>query len=323
MIDQIFSDVRPYLEQVNDYIDQKLRTTISLLEKVEKHIFHSNGKRIRPILHILTALVCGDIRPQNIIVASTSEFIHTATLLHDDVIDDSSTRRGKPTVNNVWGNELSVMVGDYFYTQSMNSLLEIDNVEIVRIFSLATQKMTEGEIIQHENLNNLDLTFDNYLEIIRRKTAVLFSACCEAAGILANLSQAESRQWGLFGEYLGISFQLIDDLLDYKGKQLETGKMTFCDFREKKVTLPLLHTLGECNNTERDRVAAIIARDELDEKDTAFIFKLIEDKRGFQVTLDLAQQYTDKALTHLQKYSAAAYFTHLKHLTEYITNRSK
>ncbi|MBN2381463.1 polyprenyl synthetase family protein [bacterium] len=323
VLNEILSIIKPYLDQVDTYIEQKLKTDIALLNRVERHIFHSNGKRIRPVLHLLSGLVCGEIRPANIVIAATAEFIHTATLLHDDVIDDSPTRRGKPTVNNLWGNELSVMVGDFFYTQSMNTLLEVGDLNIVRIFSLATQKMTEGEVIQHENLRNLDLHYSDYLEIIRRKTAVLFSVCCESAAVMAGLSLAQSEEWALFGEHLGISFQLIDDLLDYRGKQHETGKLTFCDFREKKVTMPLLHTLRGCSAEERARVGSIMDQDELALSDMEYITTLIGDKGGFQATLDQAQDYSDRALQHLEKYNPARYCPYLKNLTEYIIQRSK
>lgn len=323
MLQKIIETIKPYLDDVNVYINQILDTDISLLNSVEKHIFNSDGKRIRPVLHILSGLVCGQIKHDNIIVASTTEFIHTATLLHDDVIDDSPTRRGKPTVNNLWGNELSVMVGDYFYTQSMNSLLEVSNIEILRLFSDATQRMTEGEIIQHDNLGNIDLRYDEYIDIIRRKTAILFSVCCGSAAVLADFTPEKIKQWIDYGLNLGLAFQLIDDLLDYRGQQKQTGKSVFCDLREKKVTYPLLYVLRSATSTERRMVNDILIKEEKTDDDIEKVVELIEAKNGFQETLTLAEEYCKKALDSLKDFSSQPHFALLETLTHYTTLRSK
>ncbi|MFC1848998.1 polyprenyl synthetase family protein [candidate division CSSED10-310 bacterium] len=321
MLAELIKNLEPYLEQVNQYISEKLNTDIQLLQLVENHILHSNGKRIRPVLHILASLICGPVKQANIIVASTSEFIHTATLLHDDVIDNSATRRGKPTVNNLWGNELSVMVGDFFYTQSMNSLLEIGNLTVVQIFSTATQMMTEGEIIQHENMGNIDIQLDDYLNIIYRKTAVLFSACCESAAVLADFPAERIRNWAQFGKNLGIAFQLIDDLLDYNGVEAVTGKPGFNDLMENKLTMPLIHAIKNGTKQDLKKIQAILQADQKNEEHVKFVADFVEAQGGLTATNALALEYQERAVANLDSFQQTDFYESMISLAEYIVHR--
>lgn len=321
MIQKFIEELAPYLNQVGNYINEKLNTDIKLLKKVENHIVETNGKRIRPILHILTSLVCSEISHTNIIVASISEFIHTATLLHDDVIDNSTKRRGKPTVNNLWGNELSVMVGDFFYTLSINSLIELNNSDVLKIFSRATQSMTEGEIIQHENERNTHILSEQYFDIINRKTAVLFSACCESAAILASLSKEKIKNLSQFGINLGIAFQLVDDLLDYRGNQEKTGKTVYNDIFENKVTYPLIYALSKGSAQEKNRIKSIFNSDDKNSEEVQFIVDYIEEKNGFQATVEKAINYQNDAIGNLKSFQGSVYYQMLVELSEYITHR--
>jgi octaprenyl-diphosphate synthase len=323
MLQQIITTFRPYLDQVDRYIEGKLSTDIPLLDSVERHVMASNGKRIRPVLHLLSCLVCGEVTQANIIVAAISEFIHTATLLHDDVIDNSTTRRGKPTVNNLWGNELSVMVGDYFYTLSINSLIEAGNIEVLRIFSGATQAMTEGEIIQRENMGNTQLAFDEYLDIIRRKTAVLFSACCRSAAVIAGYDQDEANRWGTFGENLGIAFQLIDDLLDYTGSQVSTGKQQFTDLNECKLTMPLLHAIARANSEEVAEIRTILQNPVKSDADMAAVLRYVSRSGGIDATRELAATYCRNAVANLVTFSESPHYQLIGILANYILQRSR
>lgn len=320
---ELFVDIMPYLDQVNDFIDRKVRTNIELLNTVEEHIFRANGKRIRPVLHLLASLICGEITHSNIVVAAASEIIHTATLLHDDVIDNSATRRGKRTVNDIWGNELSVMVGDYFYSLSMNSLINVGRLDVVSIFSQATQLMSEGEIIQHANLKNINLTDEQYIDVIRRKTAVLFSACCHTAAVLANLPEDLTEAWINFGNFLGISFQLIDDLLDYTGGEKITGKTPYNDLYENKMTMPLLHAIKSMTDAEKEFITAVFDTHDKNEADIERIVRIVKENNGIDFTRKLAWEYEELAIAQLSPFRDSPFYETMVKLARYIIERKR
>lgn len=228
------------LSQVEATLSTHLSSAASLIPEVSNHIIGAGGKRLRPLLTLSAARIAGYRGNHHIIMAAAVEFMHTATLLHDDVVDDSDLRRGKPTARNIWGNPTSVLVGDFLLGQAFRMMVSADNLAALDVLSNAAAVIAEGEVMQLAAMRNADISEDNYLRIIEAKTAALFAAAAEVGGILASASQTEIEALKSYGKNLGIAFQLVDDALDYGSVNRVLGKNTGEDFREGKVTLPVV-----------------------------------------------------------------------------------
>lgn len=243
---------------VNECIQQQLHSDVALVSKIGDYIIHSGGKRLRPLLVLLSARACGYEGTRHIELAAVIEFLHTATLLHDDVVDESSLRRGNETANAIWGNAPSVLVGDFLYSRAFQMMVELENFDILKVLSHATNVIAEGEVMQLMNIHDASITEAHYMEVIRCKTAMLFEASTHTAALLSNASADVAQGLKQYGSDLGIAFQLVDDLLDYTGDSEAMGKNLGDDLAEGKPTLPLLYVLAHGNDEQKAVVTKAI-----------------------------------------------------------------
>ena len=238
--------------RVNDLIRARMASRHApRIPEVTAHLVEAGGKRLRPMLTLATARMCGYDGDHHVRLAATVEFIHTATLLHDDVVDESGQRRGRPTANLLWDNKSSVLVGDYLFARSFQLMVETGSLRVLDILSDAAATIAEGEVLQLTAARNLATTQEIYLQVVRGKTAALFAAACEVGGVIAGRPDAESEALRVYGDALGIAFQIVDDLLDYGGDPGATGKNVGDDFRERKLTLPVIKAVALADADER------------------------------------------------------------------------
>ena len=262
-MEAVLAIIEEDLKNVELQFIKYLQSDVPLISKIAEYVFSSGGKRIRPALLLLSARLCNYNGNRHVPFASVIEFIHTATLLHDDVIDKAQLRRGIASANTLWGNEASVLVGDYLFSKSFSIMVDEGNLDLLRALSNATTTIAEGEVLQLVSMNNLHITQDHYIEVIKNKTAILLATACQAGAILGMVSAEFETALQNFGLELGIAFQLIDDTLDYVSSEEKFGKSIGHDLKEGKITLPLIHTLKNCSPVERAEIATILDKDTL------------------------------------------------------------
>ncbi len=282
---------------------EQLASASEVVGVLGDHVLGSGGKRMRPALLLLSAELCGYTGPRRIHVAAAVEMLHTATLLHDDVVDFSPLRRGRPSANAVWGNRRAVLAGDFFYARASSMIVEDGDLDILWIFANTIRSMAEGELLQLQCSFDPSVTEAHYFQVIERKSAVLLSAACEAGSILGGVTRAERRRLSEFGRELGLAFQLRDDALDYEDREADLGKRPYDDLREGKVTLPLLLALKRCSGAERDTVAALlkaVARGvgqggAAHDVDVSPAIDIVRRHRGVQDTVRRAEDHARRA----------------------------
>jgi octaprenyl-diphosphate synthase len=311
------------LVKVEDRFRQYLNSDVALIRKVGEYVLASGGKRMRPMLLLLSARLAGYRGEQQIGLASVVEFIHTATLLHDDVVDGAVLRRGNASANSVWGNEASVLVGDFLFAKSFSIMVRDGNLRILEVLSDATTQMAEGEVLQLISTCDLDLDEERYIEVVRNKTAVLIDAACRCGGILGEVSSAREQALADFGMDLGIAFQFMDDALDYVADQAEFGKAKGHDLAEGKMTLPLIHALRRCTPAERAQVAAVIEAEELSAEDLGGVIEIIGRYDGIGYTRRRAAELVERAKAKLAVFPAGEASEALCELADYVVSRRK
>jgi octaprenyl-diphosphate synthase len=321
---QDFAGIRQLVEtemvEVNQIIIRELNSDVVLIKQIGNYIVASGGKRLRPMLLLLVAKSLGYQGRQHVTLAAVIEFIHTATLLHDDVVDESSLRRGQDTVNQLWGNSASVLVGDYLYSRSFELMVSVKNMRIMEILSRTTTAIAEGEVLQLLNCNNPATTEDKYLEVISRKTAILFSAAAQLAGVLAGVSEDLENNLKEYGLRLGIAFQLIDDALDYMANPEDLGKNLGDDLAEGKPTLPLIYAIQ--HGTEAQ---AALLRESIQEGDRERfqeVYEIFESTRAIEYTARRAREEAEKAIAALDPLPASDYKQALIRLAQFSVERS-
>src|SRR5512136_317323 len=263
------------LKNVELQFKKDLHSDVPLIKKVSEYVISSGGKRIRPMLLLLSAYLCGYRGNRHVPIASVIEFIHTATLLHDDVVDNANLRRGLASANSLWGNQASVLVGDFLYCKSFALMVADGDLKILKLLANATTVLAEGEVLQLIYTKNPDITEEQYIDVVRCKTAILLSAACQAGAIMGGASP--EREAGLrdFGMELGIAFQMVDDTLDYSASEELFGKSIGHDLEEGKITLPLIHALRKCSADEKKQIADVIKKDIHDKDDFKTVFELV------------------------------------------------
>jgi octaprenyl-diphosphate synthase len=309
------------LTNLESTIQHLITTKIGFIKEIVNHIIRSGGKRVRPILIILTARLCGHKGEKHIPYAAIIEFIHTATLLHDDVVDNAQTRRGSSTANTVWGNEPSVLVGDFLFSKSFELMAHNGNEEIMRIMSEATTSLAEGEILELLKTCDADTTEEEYFDIIKNKTASLFSAACEVGAILGKVNQEKRAALRDFGYNLGMAFQLTDDVLDYVSYDAMLGKRVGTDLKEGKVTLPLIHALKSSPEKEKTYIHTVLNNAKVTAKDFARVSKIIKKYGGVEYTVNTTRQFIENAKLNLNSFRPSAYKESLITLADYILSR--
>ncbi len=300
-----------------------LQSDVPLIRKVGEYVLSSGGKRVRPALLLLAARLCGYTADKAVPLASVVEFIHTATLLHDDVVDSATLRRGLASANTLWGNEASVLVGDFLFSKSFSLMVGVGSLDILRVLSDATTVIAEGEVMQLLCTGEIDLTEEQYTDVIRSKTAILMSAACEAGAILGEAVQSQQQALADFGMDLGIAFQLMDDILDYVATEEEFGKSIGHDLEEGKITLPLIHTLRNCTASERTVIASVVELDEMSLDDFRAVSSLVKQYGGIEYTIEKARYYVDRCQSHLDLFARSPVREAMVSLSEYVVTRSK
>ena len=290
-IDILTGLVEDDLSRVNRMIELRMQSSVPMIPQLAGHLISSGGKRLRPMMTLAAARLSGYEGDNHIKLAATVEFIHTATLLHDDVVDGSGMRRGKRAANLVWGNKATVLVGDFLFSRAFELMVEIGSVDVLRILSHASAVIAEGEVLQLATANNLATTEDTYLEVIAAKTAALFSAACEVGAVVADRSAVEMQALASYGRNFGIAFQLVDDALDYGGTDTRMGKDTGDDFREGKVTLPVVLAYRRGDVEERKFWQRTIEKRKQEDSDLDHALELIEKHNSLADTLDRARHY--------------------------------
>ena len=310
------------LEAVNSLIRTKMASEHApRIPEVTQHLVEAGGKRLRPMLTLAAARMCGYDGPFHVHLAATVEFIHTATLLHDDVVDESAQRRGRPTANLLWDNKSSVLVGDYLFSRSFQLMTETGNMDVLRILSEASATIAEGEVLQLSAANNLETSMNDYIEIITSKTAALFAAACEVGPVLANAPKEQAQAMYDYGLYLGIAFQIADDALDYSADRETLGKVIGDDFREGKVTAPILFALEDASAEEKEFWNRTINQNQQNDDDLAKAQSILDKHDCINKSLNLAQNYAERASVALKKTPESELSSLLNALISYIIFR--
>jgi len=321
-MESALSLIETELRAVERQFRKDLESDVHLIRKVGEYVLSSGGKRIRPALLLLSAKLCGYEGHRHIAIASVIEFIHTATLLHDDVVDNASLRRGLVSANRRWGNEASVLVGDYLFSKSFSIMVEDGDLDILRIISGATTRIAEGEVVQLASMSDLDLTEERYLEVVKSKTAVLLATACQAGAILGKAPRDRERALHDFGMDLGIAFQLVDDTLDYVSSEEQFGKTIGHDLREGKITLPLIHALRRCTPAEKRELSEIIRSETLEERDFLKVVSLVKAYDGIEFTMETARGYVGRGKSRLSAFPDSPGKEALLSLADYVILRN-
>jgi octaprenyl-diphosphate synthase len=308
------------LKEVDRVIRERLASDVVLVNQVAEYIVGSGGKRLRPLVVVIAAKACGCPDQRHTEAAAIIEFIHTATLLHDDVVDGSTLRRGRDTANSVWGNEASVLVGDYVYSRAFEMMVSLGLMPIMDVMASATNKIAEGEVLQLMNAHDPETTEQRYFEVIYRKTAKLFEAGAQIAAILSGSSAQIEDAMKRYGRHVGTAFQLIDDVLDYRSDREQLGKNLGDDLAEGKPTLPLIYALER--STEADRAVIRAAIEEGSIAELQRITAAIESTGGLAYTARLARREATLAIEALADLPASAYKDALRELADFAVNRS-
>jgi octaprenyl-diphosphate synthase len=305
---------------VDQLIIDELSSDVILINQMSHYIVGSGGKRLRPMLLLLAAKALGGVNDHHLILAAVIEFIHTATLLHDDVVDDSDLRRGKESANAVWGNAASVLVGDYLYSSAFEMMVRTGNMRVMEILSQTTTAIAEGEVLQLLNCNNPDTTEEKYLEVIARKTAILFSAATKLSAVIVEASPEIEEGLTKYGQHLGIAFQLIDDALDYKANKEDLGKNLGDDLAEGKPTLPLIYAIQNGSESEAKIITDAIRNSNRE----AFneVYAVVQKTKAIDYTEHLAKAEAKKAVKALNLLPSSLYKDALISLAKFSVQRN-
>ncbi|HEX4078970.1 MAG TPA: polyprenyl synthetase family protein [Rhizomicrobium sp.] len=304
-IDHLHALVEADMSATDRLIHERMRSTVELIPDLTRHLVDSGGKRLRPLLTLAAARVCGHERGLHARLAAAVEFIHTATLLHDDVVDASSLRRGKLAANVVWGNKPSILVGDFLLSRAFQLMVETGDLRVLNILAGASAVIAEGEVLQLRSANNLATTEDDYLVIVGAKTAALFAASAEAGATIANADPAHVAAFRAFGHNLGVAFQLVDDALDYSGRQAQMGKSVGDDFREAKVTLPVISAYNRGDDNAKRFWQRTIQLGQQRDGDLQRAIRYIEQTGAIVEARDRANRYARQACRALHALPAS------------------
>ncbi len=288
------------LKVVEDRIKSYFYSEIALIPEISDHLISSGGKRLRPLLLLIASDLCGYRGERRFPFSAVIEFIHTASLLHDDVVDHADTRRGRPSANHVWGNSASVLVGDFLYSKSFKLMSDDGDLALVQLMSAITNEMSEGEVFQLVKCGDLDMTEADYFYLIQKKTAILISAACSVGAILANVNGNSIAALGNFGMKIGTAFQLTDDTLDYVAAEEEFGKAIGMDLKEGKITLPLIHALKKCSKSEKDLIKSAVLNQDQEPGDIREILGVIQKYKGIEYSLERAGSLVNQAKSVLE-----------------------
>jgi octaprenyl-diphosphate synthase len=318
---EIFKLVKKDLERVEREITLESVASVDAVTTISRYLQDGGGKRLRPILVLLASRLVGNVTDGSIRMAAVVEMIHAATLVHDDVIDIAQTRRGRPSSNAIWGNHTCVLAGDWLYMQAFQMALRERNFHVLDLLIALTQMMVEGELLQLERIGKIDISEADYMQLVDRKTASLFSACARLGAMMGGAGEATEARLGEFAWNLGIAFQLVDDILDFTSHENVLGKPVGSDLREGKVTLPLIYALQDASAEERQCVDRVLKEGNYDQSPFSNILGMIERRGGFDRVRERAQSFTEKARAMVTEFPESPYQRALAALTELVTER--
>ena len=323
IVAQIKNPINAEMELFENKFKEAMLSKVPLLNRITYYIVRRKGKQMRPMFVFLVAKMVsnGKFSDRTYRGASVIELIHTATLVHDDVVDDSNRRRGFFSINALWKNKIAVLVGDFLLSKGL--LLSIDNndFDILKLISVAVREMSEGELLQIEKARRLDITEEVYFEIIRQKTATLIAACCAIGAASVDADETEIAKMHKFGELIGIAFQIKDDLFDYTESNI--GKPTGIDIKEQKMTLPLIHTLNSCSEKDKKWLINSVKKHNTDKKRVKEVISFVKDNGGIEYTIAKMEAYQKEALEILETYPASEYKDSLQTMINYVVERKK
>ncbi len=318
-LDRIKEPVGNELREFEKRFKNSMKSSVPLLDKITYYIVQKKGKQVRPILVFLCSKLCGTISDSTYVAASLIELLHTATLVHDDVVDESYERRGFFSVNALWKNKIAVLVGDFLLSKGMNIALETGNYDHLHIVSKAINQMAEGELLQIEKARRLDIDEKVYFEIIRQKTATLIAAACASGASSATPDKETVRRMWEFGEKIGIAFQIKDDLFDYGDDFI--GKPRGIDIKEKKMTLPLIYSLNKAARQDKNRIINYIKNESQNEEKVAEVIRFVKASGGIEYAHEAMMRYRDESLAILATFPAGQTREALASLVHFFTDR--
>jgi len=317
----IKAPIEKEMRSFEEFFSKRLVSNVAILDIITKYIIRSKGKQLRPVLVFLSAKLNGEITEKTFIAATLIELLHTATLIHDDVVDETYKRRGFFSVNSLWRSKIAVLTGDYLLSKGLLIALNAKEIGILEVISAAVKEMSEGELLQISQTRRLDITENIYYDIIRKKTATLIAACTKAGAFSVNASEEYLLKMNQFGEYLGMAYQIRDDLLDYEKTNL-IGKPTGNDLKEKKITLPLIYLLNNSTKTEKQNILKTIQKHHNNEQKIIPIIKKVKESGGIEYTRNVMFSYQNKALEILNTYPDNETRTAMQELLYFITERN-
>ena len=319
----IFGLVERDLREVEFQLESKGGSAVPLVSDINKYLHDSGGKRLRPAMLLLSSRLCGFEGEAAVRLGVVVELIHAATLVHDDIIDDAQLRRGRPSVKARWGNQITVLMGDWLYMTAFSLALELRNFQVLDVLIDITQKMVEGELMQLEWNGRSDVTVEQHLDICLRKTAHLFSGCGRLGGLLGRVDLEMEEKLGFYGRTLGMAFQLVDDLLDYASSEHVLGKPVLKDLEEGRITLPIIYLMERANRGERDFIRRIVQDRDFSADSKRKIIRLVQSYETLGDTRKLARQYAEQAKNCLSDFPDSIYRKALLRVPEFIVNREK
>jgi octaprenyl-diphosphate synthase len=322
-LSQIFEPIRADLEQVDREFVRHVESQVDVIPQIGRYIQTSGGKRVRPAVLLMAARLSGYHGDRAVLYAAVVEFIHTATLVHDDIIDDSELRRGRAAVHSRWGNDITVLLGDYLYIKSMALALTHDTLDLVRLLCDVTLRMIEGELFQLTKNGDADISEDEHFDIIRRKTAYLFGGCAQIGGMLGKVSREQEQALQEYGFNLGVAFQLVDDLLDFTGDLKAVGKPVGADLREGKMTLPLIHLRDQGDTVGTKIVRDIIASRSATDAQWAELLRILKEHRSIDYAYRRAVEYAERAKKPLYAFPPSSERDALLALPDYVLSRDR
>jgi len=323
MIEHILHFVYEDIQRFEERLESVLRSDVDLVDGVARYLASVKGKRLRPGLVILTSKALGAASEDVLQAAVAVELIHTATLVHDDVVDGATLRRGMPSVNSLWNDRVSVLMGDFLFSRAFSILVRIGVTEVLEVMSVATERIARGELLQIEQRGALDLTEEAYFGMIGDKTASLMAAACRAGAILGDAPRDRIERMAMFGEHVGMAFQIADDVLDFVGDAAVTGKPVGRDMRDRKLTLPLIRALSLCENGERERIRSKVAS--APEGDGAFgeILDFVEHYNGIRYAQDRAKEFSGRACRQIEPLEPSDARDALMDVALYVADRER
>ena len=312
--------IQTELEEFKKEFRQAMKSKVVLIDIISKYLLNQKGKKIRPILVLLSAKLCGDINKRTYIGATLVEMLHTATLIHDDVVDEAKTRRGFPSINSVWKNKIAVLMGDYLLSRGLLHALDNNEFNFLQITSRAVKRMSEGELLQIQKNRKLAVTEETYFKIISDKTASLITACCEIGASSTTENKETTLLLSEFGENVGIAFQLRDDLLDYVGKKKIMGKSSGSDLKEKKFTLPLIHALNNSSKKESKEIIDLVKNGSYS-KSRSIVLDFIKEYKGIDYTEEKTREFCNTAKSKISNFKSSETKETLTTFVDFIAER--